>query len=181
MPRKPPRPTRFQIFNNWLKTNRSRFAFQPYVTGGKVLSSARQIREIEFHFEGIIDGVTCLFSNWGIDIFYFEDECELDRIWAFHLSEDRRWRLDDGSRERFWIDGCFEPFLHWCNTTLFYSSHIELFEMKPSGLKAAQLSGRVSEDREWKPLRERYDSHLVMLKQHNHPAEYTDYFIPIRK
>ena len=104
MPRKPPKPTRFQVLDDWLKTNRSRFAYPPYVTGGKVVRSGRQIREIEFYFDGIIDGVTCFFSNWGIDIYFYADRVEWDRIWAFHLSEDCPWRMDDGSRERFWID-----------------------------------------------------------------------------
>lgn len=181
MPRRSPKPNRFQIFHSWLKTNRSRFVFQPYVTGGKVVRSGRQIREIEFHLEGIDDGVTCIFSNWGIDVFYYADSVEWDRIWAFHLSDDHRWRRDDGSRERFWIDGCFEPFLQWCNTALIASSHLELFEMKHRDLKAVQLSGRVHEDREWKPFRTRFEPILNHLKEHQISLEYKDYFIPLRK
>ena len=181
MPRRLPKPNRFQIFHDWLKNNRSRFIFHPYVAGGKVIKSGRQIREIEFHMEGIVDGLTCKFSNWGIDIFYYADGEEWDRIWAFHLSEDGRWRRADGSRERYWIEGCFEPFLQWCNTTLVSCSHLELFAMKHGGLKAAQLSGRVSEEREWKPLRARFQPISNHLKDHQHLFEYKDFFIQLRK
>jgi hypothetical protein len=170
------KPNRFQIFHHWLKTNRSRFVYQPYVTGGKIVRSGRRCREIEFHMEGIVDGLTFKFSNWGIDIFFYADGEEWDRIWAFHLDNDRQWRRDDGSMERFWIDGCLEPFLIWCNTTLIFCSHLELFEMKHRDLKAVQLSGRVPEDREWKPLRTRFEPLLNLSEE-----QYRDFFIPIRK
>ena len=181
MPRKQQKPNRFQIFHDWLKSNRSRFLFQPYVTGGKVLRSGRQIREIEFHLEGIVDGVTCMFSGWGIDIFYYADGEELDRLWAFHLLDDRRWRRDDGARERFWIDGCFEPFLLWCNSRLASSSHLELFEMKRRGIRAVQLRGEVDEHRKWKPLQTRFEPLFNNAKEHVIPMEYEDALIPLRK
>lgn len=178
MPRKPPKLNRYQIFHDWLKTNRSRFVFQPYVTGGKVISSGSQNREIEFHLEGIIVGVTCVFSNWGIDIFYFADGEEWDRIGTFHLSEDRRWRSDDGSRERFWIDGCSEPFLQWCNTTLFSCSHLELFEMKHKG-STAQWKGTCRPRVE--PLLTKFEPLFNLVPEHQIPVEYKNFFIPLRK
>ena len=180
MPRKQQIPNRFRIFHDWLKSNRSRFLFQPYVTGGKVLRSGRRIREIEFHLEGIDDGVTCVFSGWGIDIFYFSDGVEWDRLWAFHLLDDRRWRRDDGARERFWIDGCFEPFLMWCNTTLASYSHLELFEMKRKGIRAVQLRGAVGEHCERKPLRTRFEPLLNNSEKRDMSAGYEDFIVPLR-
>jgi len=177
----PPKSNRFRIFHDWLKTNRSRFIFQPYVTGGEIIRSGRQSREIEFHLEGIDDGVTCMFSDWGIDIFYYVDGEEWDRIWASHLSDDRRWRRDDGSRERFWIDGCFEPFLQWCNTTLASSSHLELFEVKCKRIRAVQLRGEVDEQGEWRSLRTRFEPLLDNGNGHEIPVEYENTLITLRK
>ena len=135
MPAKIRRPTRYRIFYDWLQANRSRFIFQPRVSGGRVVSR-REMRKVQFHLDGVVDGVTCTFSDWGIDIFYYSDGVEWDRLWAFHLSEDRFvWHGGRGARERFWSEGCFEPFLRWCNGPLATASHLEVFKLTPGTIE----------------------------------------------
>jgi hypothetical protein len=53
--------------------------------------------------------------------------------------------------------------------------------MKHRDLKAVQLSGRVHEDREWKPLRTRFVEMFNLSEEHQIRMEYRDYFIPLRK
>jgi hypothetical protein len=128
-------PKRNHVFLNWLRTNRSRFPFQPRVVGcGK--------NGIDFELRGVTPVLKFFFSSRsisGISIaVMWQGKC-WDLIGDFDVAEERtdkgwmcRLDLPDKrqywpTREELWIEHCFERFLAWCNNELAPASWLALY------------------------------------------------------
>ena len=130
------RPKVHRIFLRWLKANRSRFVLKPHVL-------PRQTdRYLEFAFVDIPGAINCsLNRRSGISIaVLYRGEC-WDMFGDFDVAEERTdmgWmcRLDSPemrqywqTRERLWIEHCFERFIVWCNDTLAQAHWLVLYQI----------------------------------------------------
>ena len=133
-------PKRHHLFLNWLRSNHSRFTFQPrIVVHGKY--------GFDFCFQGITTIIRCYYRSHldytCISIEIVWRGIEWDTLGCFNLGEQRinegwRCRLDLPleqrswrTREIFYNEHCFEPFLEWCNNQLTTARWLELIEIGP--------------------------------------------------
>ena len=144
-----------RIFIRWLKANRSRFVYQPYVL------SRHTDRIIKFTFIGIPGPITCSLNRYsGISVaVMYQGEC-WDMIGDFDVAEERTdkgWmcRLDLPekrqcwqTRELLWTEHCFEPFLEWCNETLAQARWLAFYQCREGSTWAKLLRDETDRDME---------------------------------
>lgn len=126
-------PKQNHLFINWLKSNRSRFLFEPYITKISKLTITGYFggisSPIRFHvYRGNhIDVVVCFNSKISG---YIGEFLLLEKLGKNGYCAD--WFDPDNyhyhpSRADLWINECFEPFLEWSNENLATAKWLALY------------------------------------------------------
>lgn len=118
----------YRNFKAWLKTNRQRFRFYPYITNVKKNSF-----EVQFQGLGKIlflnvksGGEFSVWTNlvsrklnypwdWCADFDLLEQKTSRGYSCGFCEEENKKYYIH---RENMYIEHCYEPFLKWCNENL---------------------------------------------------------------
>ena len=136
-------PKRYHLFLNWLKTNRQRFIFKPFVVrteNSRIILKLRGITAaLHFEYYCRLSPQSC---SWlSVDTVVTGKEREgLARFFGAEVLTPTGWitlrqpeeeRCYWQTREELWTELCFEAFLEWCNRELTLSVEVRATRLLP--------------------------------------------------
>lgn len=133
-------PKRHHLLLNWLKENRTRFSYQPYVSGIRnnfvdiQLQGLQGVLKIDCYCSLSPESCCWISVNIALPgksseriINFYGAEVKSGNGWiTLREPEDERrcWQ----TREALWIELCYEAFLSWCNTELSANRWLRFYE-----------------------------------------------------